>query len=148
MAASNTLGTPLFTQQAGAAFAGAQGLFADHLSEQMRAMREVNRFLTAEPLDSETEMAALSWLMMLPLGARRVMLGRDADHRSHYAQANVPILVSHGKDDQIVIPRAAEMLKETAPAVMLSWYDQVGHAPNWEGRERFNSELFAFARSI
>jgi pimeloyl-ACP methyl ester carboxylesterase len=147
-AASNTLGTPLFTTQAGAAFGGAQGLFSDDLGQQMQAYAGLNTYLTHSVLDVETAKAAYAWLALVPLVARRVMFGRDADHRQVYRDAGVPILVSHGRDDQIVIPRAAEMLKETVPSAELSWYDAVGHTPHWEGYERFNNELSAFATKV
>jgi pimeloyl-ACP methyl ester carboxylesterase len=148
VAASNTLGGPLFTRQAGAAFAGAQGLFSNSLSDQLAATWAINKYMTAKPMDAQTEIAAFGWLLMLPVAPRRVMFARDADHREFYKQAGVPILLSHGKDDQIVLPAAAEMLTEAVPAAEVSWHDAVGHSPQWEGHERFNRELAAFARRV
>jgi pimeloyl-ACP methyl ester carboxylesterase len=148
VAASNTLGGPLFTKQAGAAFAGAAGLFSDSLSDQMAASFAINKFMTAKPMDAATEIAAFGWLHLLPVAPRRVMFARDADHREQYRKAGVPVLVSHGRDDQIVLPAAAEQLRELVPTAELSWYEAVGHSPHWEGHERFNRELAAFARRV
>ncbi|MBX9579027.1 MAG: alpha/beta hydrolase [Gemmataceae bacterium] len=148
VAASNTLGGPLFTKQAGAAFGGAQGLFSDSISDQMAASFAINKYMTAKPMDAATEIAAFGWLLMLPVAPRRVMFARDVDHREFYCRAGVPILVSHGRDDRIVLPAAAEMLKELVPAAEVSWHDAVGHSPHWEGHERFNRELAVFARRV
>ena len=57
----------------------------------------------------------------------------------------VPMLVSHGRDDAIVLPAMAQELLERCPAATASWYDGVGHAPFWEAADRFDSELAALA---
>lgn len=147
-AASNTLGGPLFTSQAGVAFAGAHGLFSDSLSDQMAATWAINRYMTANPLDPATAATVFGWLLMLPVPPRRVMFAREADHREQYRKAGIPILVSHGTDDQIVLPAAAHQLKEIVPGAKISWYDSVGHAPHWEGHKRFTQELANFVASF
>lgn len=60
----------------------------------------------------------------------------------------MPVLVSHGKDDQIVLPAAAEQLKRAVPNAEVSWYYAVDHSTHWEGHERFNRGLTDFARKV
>jgi pimeloyl-ACP methyl ester carboxylesterase len=53
----------------------------------------------------------------------------------------VPVLVTHGRADAIVLPSMAEHVAEVCPTARVSWYDGVGHVPFWEEPERFDREL-------
>ena len=57
---------------------------------------------------------------------------------------SVPVLVTHGTEDSIVLPSMAEHTLEQCDTAVASWYEGVGHMPFIEDSERFNSELAAF----
>ena len=57
----------------------------------------------------------------------------------------LPVLVSHGLEDQVILPELSRWLKTTIPAANLSFHQECGHAPFFEDSERFNRELEAFA---
>lgn len=81
-------------------------------------------------------------------GAKRHIVMRQRgvlDHLPTYRDLKAPLLMIHGKDDQIVLPRAAEQILELNPRAEMRWYDEVGHAPNWFSTERFNADLAEFA---
>jgi non-heme chloroperoxidase len=59
---------------------------------------------------------------------------------------SVPVLVTHGRDDMIVLSSMAEHTLTACPAATASWYDDVGHMPFWEASDRFNRELAGLAR--
>jgi pimeloyl-ACP methyl ester carboxylesterase len=58
----------------------------------------------------------------------------------------VPLLVSHGRADSVVLPAMAEHVLETCPTAEASWYDAAAHVPHLEEPERFNRELAELAR--
>ncbi len=93
---------------------------------------------------AETE-TALAWNMTVPAEVREALRARELDVMDVYAATIVPMLVSHGRDDAIVLPVMAQELLERCPAATASWYDGVGHAPFWEAADRFDSELAALA---
>jgi non-heme chloroperoxidase len=58
----------------------------------------------------------------------------------------VPLLVTQGRSDTVVLPAMAEHILATCPDAEASWYDGVGHVPHLEEPGRFNRELAALAR--
>ena len=74
------------------------------------------------------------------------LLACELDGSDVLARTSVPVLVSHGRDDMIVLPSMAERTLAACPAATLSWYDGVGHMPFWEAPDRFNRELADLAR--
>jgi pimeloyl-ACP methyl ester carboxylesterase len=59
----------------------------------------------------------------------------------------VPVLVTQGRADSVVLPAMAEHLLAACPAAEASWYDGVGHVPHLEEPERFNHELAELTRA-
>jgi pimeloyl-ACP methyl ester carboxylesterase len=60
----------------------------------------------------------------------------------------VPLLVTQGRADTVMLPATAEHLLATYPTAEASWYEDVGHAPHLENPERFNRELAALTRRV
>ena len=60
----------------------------------------------------------------------------------------MPILVTQGRADTVVLPAMAEHVLATCPTAVVSWYDGVGHVPHLEETERFNRELAALTRRV
>jgi pimeloyl-ACP methyl ester carboxylesterase len=54
------------------------------------------------------------------------------------------VLLSHGREDEIVLPSMAEHVAAICATAEPSWYHAVGHMPFWEDHQRFNRELEAF----
>jgi len=63
------------------------------------------------------------------------------------ALLDVPVLVTQGRADTVVLPAMAEHILATARTATASWYDGVGHAPHIEAPDRFNQELAELRRS-
>ena len=57
----------------------------------------------------------------------------------------VPVLITHGRADTMVLPAMAEYILNHCKTAEVSWYDGVGHAPFFEESLRFNTELKHFA---
>ena len=85
--------------------------------------------------------------MVVPPAVRGALLSRELDGSDVLARTSVPVLVSHGRDDMIVLPSMAEHTLTACPAATVSWYDGVGHMPFWEAPDRFNRELTDLAHA-
>jgi pimeloyl-ACP methyl ester carboxylesterase len=60
----------------------------------------------------------------------------------------VPVLVTHGREDAIVLPSMADHTLEHCETSVPSWYEGVGHMPFLEDAGRFNRELAAFVERV
>ena len=60
----------------------------------------------------------------------------------------MPVLVSQGRADTVVLPAMAEHVLATCPVAEASWYDGVGHTTFLEDPDRFNRELAALVRRV
>jgi len=59
-------------------------------------------------------------------------------------RTKVPVLISHGRMDQVISPDVAREAGRILPAAKVSWYDHAGHALFFDDAPRFNAELAAF----
>jgi non-heme chloroperoxidase len=73
------------------------------------------------------------------------MTQRELDFAPLLQEIRVPLLVSHGRSDTVVLPSMADYILKHCKTAEASWYDGVGHAPFLEEPLRFNTELKQFA---
>jgi len=90
---------------------------------------------------------ALCWNMVVPPEVRGALIAREIDNADVLASISLPVLVTHGTDDAIVLPSMAEHALERCTTAVASWYEGVGHMPFIEDAERFDRELAAFVLS-
>jgi non-heme chloroperoxidase len=114
---------------------------APDLRANITAIRRFLRSCTAKPLPDELWSAALCWNMAVPADIRGALVAREIDDTDVYSRLSVPILVTHGRKDMIVLPSMAEHVLGHCNTATASWYDGVGHMPFIEETERFNLEL-------
>ena len=76
---------------------------------------------------------------------RRALLQRELDFGAILERITVPVLVTHGRADTLVLPAMAEYILDHCKTAEASWYEGVGHAPFLEEPLRFNAELKHFA---
>jgi pimeloyl-ACP methyl ester carboxylesterase len=117
---------------------------APDLSLNIASIQRFLRSCTATPLPDELWNAALCWNMAVPAAIRRALIAREIDDTDIYSRLSVPILVTHGREDIIILPSMSEHLLRHSTTATASWYDGVGHMPFIEEPERFNLELAAF----
>ena len=124
----------------------AQGMCAFDLAANVASISRFLRSCTARPLDEHEWVTALCWNMAVPPEVRGALIAREIDGDDALSNLSVPVLVTHGRDDAIVLPSMAEHTVAVCETAVASWYDGVGHMPFWESAERFDRELGAFAR--
>lgn len=95
---------------------------------------------------------AVRELMMLTsvdgmVGALHAMKER-IDSTPMLPEIDVPTLIIHGADDQIVPVAEARAMAEVIPDVTLEILEDAGHLPNLEQPEEFNDILFDFIADV
>lgn len=93
---------------------------------------------------------ALAYNMKVPAAVRRAIAGwstQAAPTVDALRKVRVPVLITHGRQDAVVLPAAAEISLAAMPHARLSWFDDCGHSPFSEHASRFNDELMAFVQS-
>jgi pimeloyl-ACP methyl ester carboxylesterase len=122
------------------------GATADDLPTNIRAMRSFVRACVVKPVSDEDLETAMCWNVVVPAAIRANLAAREIDCDDVLRTIDVPMLVTQGRADSVVLPAMAEHVLTTCPTAEASWYDGVGHMPHLEEPARFNRELAAFAR--
>jgi non-heme chloroperoxidase len=117
---------------------------APDLRTHVPAIQRFLRACTATSLPDDLWNAALCWNMTVPAEIRGALIAREIDGTASYSGLSVPILVTHGREDMIVLPSMAEHVLGRCRTSVASWYEGAGHMPFIENAERFNLELAAF----
>ena len=73
---------------------------------------------------------------------------RRSFHGETLPQVDVPVLLTHGECDSVVLPRTLETFQAEIPRTETSTYEGIGHMPFWDAPERFNAELRAFVDDL
>ena len=125
-------------------------VFEDATAADMpKNIEAMKRFLHAcfeIPIAQSDFETALAYNVLVAPEVRLNLGSRDLDNTDVMTQLKIPVLVSHGRKDNVVLPAAAEHIIEHCVTAEGSWYDGVGHAPFLEDTERFNRELADFTR--
>jgi pimeloyl-ACP methyl ester carboxylesterase len=129
--------------------------FLDHApnacsEDQTVALQAVRAFLGtcfARPVAAADRELAMGWTMLVPPSVRAHLIDREEDFTPDLARLRVPVLVSQGALDTVILPAMAGTIRDHVPRCEMSVYEDAGHAPFLEEPERFNAELAEFVRS-
>ena len=147
VAAATTLGQAAFGTLIGPGFLdNFADLTADDLPSNIRGMRGLVEAFAATPLPLDDVKTLLCSGMTVPARIRANLGARQIDGDDVLRTLRVPLLVSQGRADTIVLPAMAEHILATCPTARVSWYDGVAHVPFLEDPERFNRELADLTR--
>jgi non-heme chloroperoxidase len=124
------------------------GATADDLPTNIATMRSFVRACAAAPIPEDDLETVMCSAVAVPAAIRANLAARDLDFDDVLRELTVPVLLSHGRADSVVLPAMAEHILETCPTAEVSWYDGVGHATFLEDSERFNRELAELTRRV
>jgi non-heme chloroperoxidase len=96
---------------------------------------------------AEDMATALAFNMMVPPKVRGFLSGRPANYDDVLSRVKVPVLVTQGREDEVVLPAMSEHTLSVVKHAKGVFYDGVGHSPFYEVSDRFNADLTAFVRS-
>jgi non-heme chloroperoxidase len=109
-------------------------------------MRALVKGWPATPYPAEEVETLLCSAMTVPARIRANLAAREIDGDDVLRALNVPLLVTQGRADTVVLPAMAEHILAACPTAQPSWYEGVGHTPFLEEPERFNRELADLTR--
>jgi len=119
---------------------------SNNLAVNVRASRRfVHACFAGRPAGEEME-TTLAYTMAVPARARALILARTRNEGDILPGLRVPVLVTHGTMDRIILPAAGTYTAAHVPGARLSLYDGVGHSPFFEDPTRFNRELAELVR--
>lgn len=128
-----------------------QGLLANspamcraELAANVAATRRFVRACSARPLPPDWHETMLAFNMTVPPSVRRALFSRTEDFDDVLSSVRLPVLLTHGTADDIVLPAMTDRIARAMPAARLSLYDGVGHMPFVEDQPRFDRELADF----
>ena len=113
----------------------------------LKAIQSLLHRMVVRDLPASDVELAMGWSMLTPAAVRGYLISRDEDFLPEYEALAMPLLVTYGAADTIVLPAMAKLIQERCPNAVLSEYPGCGHVPFLEDPERFNRELGDFARS-
>jgi pimeloyl-ACP methyl ester carboxylesterase len=118
------------------------------LPTNIRGMRAFLKDCAAKPLPADDFETALCWNMVVAPRIRASLAARQIDCDDVLRTLMVPLLVTQGRADTVVLPAMAEHILAICPAAEASWYEGVGHLPHLQEPGRFNRELAALTRRV
>ena len=122
------------------------GATADDLPTNIAAMRSFVRACVVKPVPDDDLETAICWNAVVPAAVRANLAAREIDCDDVLAALQVPLLVTQGRADSVVLPAMAEHVLATCPTAQASWYEGTGHVPHLEDPGRFNRELAELTR--
>jgi pimeloyl-ACP methyl ester carboxylesterase len=148
VAAAVVLGPKAFGALIGPGFLeNAPDACQDDLPTNIAAMRRFLRACIAKPVSQDDFEEILAFNMIVKPSVRGALVTRELDFAPLLERITVPVLVTHGRSDRVVLPAMADYILNHCKTAAASWYDGVGHAPFLEDPLRFNAELKRFAAS-
>ena len=123
----------------------APGACQDDLPTNIAAMRRFLRACFVKPVSQDNFEEILAFNMVIKPRVRGALIRRELDFASLLEGITVPVLVTHGRSDTVVLPAMADYILKHCNSAEQSWYEGVGHAPFLEEPLRFNTELKRFA---
>lgn len=101
----------------------------------------------AVPPTAEEFETMVAFNMVAPPRVRKMVLDRTPNDGDILATLRLPVLLTHGTQDQVIRPGMSIDGSKLIPNARLSLYDGIGHVPFMEDTARFDAELLAFARA-
>ena len=121
---------------------------ADDLPTNIGAMRSFVRACLSRPMSNDDFETAICWNVVVPAAIRANLAAREIDCDDVLRALEVPLIVTQGRADSVVLPAMAAHVLAACPTADASWYEGVGHEPHLEEPERFNRELAALTRRV
>lgn len=147
VAAVTELGSDEASKMLGPALlALAPALLSNDAVEASLALGSFIDLVTHEELDPHDFYFILGFNAAVPSYVRQALFGRKLDNRDVLKSLKVPVLITQGREDQLVLTTSADFIAGNIPHASRIDYPRCGHAPFFEVADQFNRDLAAFAR--
>lgn len=122
------------------------GMASESLTTNLENTRAFLRLCFARPPTQDEFETMVRFNMLTPSTVRGYMGNRATPYEATLKQLRVPVLVTHGEEDKVVLPAVGRYTLKTVPGAKGSFYRGIGHSPFWEDAKRFNKELTEFVK--
>lgn len=112
--------------------------------ESVAALETFVRRCVYEELSAADRYFMLGYNTVVPPHVRDALRMRTVSHRDVLTELDIPVLLTHGTEDDIILPTTAAVHADLVSNPHVSRYPAVGHTPFWEAPDRFNRELQEF----
>lgn len=119
--------------------------FVSDLSAALPALQRFLRLMTQAELPEPEVYTILGWMVIVPPQIRQAMFNRRLDNDDILRAITVPVLVTQGLADRIVLPAMSEHSARLIRHAETSFYPEVGHMSFRETTDQFNADLAGFA---
>jgi pimeloyl-ACP methyl ester carboxylesterase len=89
----------------------------------------------------------LAFNMVVPPQIRKMAIARSVNPGDMLPKIDVPVLLTHGTEDGLLLPSMSRYAATKIPNARLSIYEGIGHSPFYEDAPRYNAELADFVTS-
>lgn len=124
------------------------GLYAQDIDENMAALLAYVPLCSHGDPDPADFYATVGYNALVPPHVRRSMFNRALDRTVVLETLPIPVLVTHGEQDEIVLLGAGRDHAHRLPTATASFWAATGHTPFAEDPARFNRELRAFVATL
>lgn len=124
------------------------GFASTDAEESVHALETLVDLCVAGDLRPQDRYYMLGFNVIVPPYVRAGLQFREIEHDEVLRDLDIPVLLTHGEEDRIVLPAAADDHLDLIPNAEVSWYPGVGHSPFWEAPDRFNTELRDFIEGL
>jgi pimeloyl-ACP methyl ester carboxylesterase len=93
---------------------------ADDLPTNIQAMRSFARACIVQPVPDDELETAVCWNVVVPAAVRANLAMRELDYDDVLRALEVPLLVTQGRADSVVLPAMAEHVLATCPTASAS----------------------------
>ena len=136
--------TKIAPEVLGPATPAVRKMASEKLAENIENTLSFLRLSTVKAQSPDELEKMIAYNMVVPAKVRRHLLGRPAPYEEALKKITVPVLITHGVEDQVALVLMAHYTASVVPHAQSSLYEGVGHMPFWEDAPRFNRELADF----
>ena len=121
---------------------------SQNVQDNASTVEQSVEWLTAVPVDADSQSLFGRVGMMLPAYARTAMSQRKFDNSDQVEKFSFPVLISRGDKDPSMPSSATDSVIKKLADVRSSTYPNTGHSPFFEQSKRFNTELREFVQAL
>jgi non-heme chloroperoxidase len=122
----------------------ARKMASENLAENIENTLLFLKLSTVKALPTDELSRIVAYNMVVPAKVRQYLIGRPAPYEEALRKIKVPVLITHGVEDQVALVSLARYTASMIPQAQSSLYEGSGHMPFWEDAQRFNRELADF----
>jgi pimeloyl-ACP methyl ester carboxylesterase len=119
-------------------------LLSPEADESQSAIGTFTSLLFHTPQAPAVQDEVRGYNQQVPHQVRLAISQRVEDGEDVLSALKLPVLVTHGLEDRVVLPETSQRIASLVKHAQLSRYPDVGHSPFWEDMARFNQELAHF----